>query len=263
MGDVRSKIFQWQIGLAAAVGIILALIWELPDREHGFQYDLFWGMFAGFFWVVVITLIVLIVVAIVWTIMRVSQKAEDEDILDSLSSDIDKFAGNGLVSTISDWIDQVKDAAPIAFAEWTLKALFFWGITGGVIFGLGLDHGGVRLVIVLAAGLVTGVGIGVVYSERVSTYMASLGEGGISWVDRFVEMDKPLWEALDLSDSEIWTMMTIVAWGIGGGFAVGGLSSGGILESIVLAAVAIIGSVLGGLAGIGLKRSTVVVPDEA
>lgn len=262
MGDVRGKVFVMHLGIAAVVGVILALLWELPDREFGFIYDLTWGMFAGFFGVMVVVAVVAIIAAIVWAIMRMSQKNEDEDVLDTLSSDIDKIAGSSMISMIGEWIDQVKDSVPIAFVEWAFKAFFFWGITGGLIFGMGLDHGGVRIVIVLASGLITGTAIAAVYSDRIPMFIAGMGEGGISFIDRIVEMGRPLWDALDLSDGEVWTVKTTLAWGIGGGLAAAGLSTGGLLTSIVLALVAVMGSVLGGLAGVGLKRG-MVVPGEA
>jgi|GEM_PF-2179465 hypothetical protein len=262
MGDVRGKVFVMHLGIAAIVGVILALLWELPEREYGFFYDLTWGMFAGFFGVVVVLMVVMLIMAIAWAIMRMSKKSEDEDVLDTLSSDIDKMASNSMVSMIGEWIDQMKDSVPIAFVEWTFKVFFFWGITGGLIYGLGLDNGGVRIVVVLAAGLITGTAIAAVYSERIPTFIGGMGEGGISFIDRMFEMGRPLWDALELSNDEVWTVKTTLAWGIGGGLAAAGLSTGGLLTSIVLALVAIIGSVLGGLAGVGLKRS-MVVPGEA
>ena len=63
MADSFSKVFAWQLVIAAVVGFVWFVLWELAsDVEEGFFFDLPWGLFQGFVGGAVVLVILSVIV---------------------------------------------------------------------------------------------------------------------------------------------------------------------------------------------------------
>ena len=248
MADSYNKIFVWQVAIAAVVGIVWALLWELDNDEAGFVFDLPWGMAAGFFGGLVGLVVIGILGGLVWALISMSQGAEG-GFGGAMSSNMDKLAGSSLVESVNGTLDTWNRSGVVMGIEWAFKVAFIWGLAGGVIWGLGLDFPVSIVVVLVVAG---GGALAIVGFSGVADALADSLGGGYGWMDGLTSGLRESWESAGLV--AFWGFAGAVAWGVGGALASGGLGAG-IVQAIVLALVALISAAVGGVAGSLLKRS--------
>ena len=278
MSDSLNKIFVWQLGIAALVGVIWALVWELPSDEIGFFFDLPWGFVVGFFWGGVAIALLGIAATIIWGLLRMLEgidagfaewRAGLEDSWNDLgprfTTDLDRLSGSTAVRETNATLD-TWNASPIAWGiAWGVGMLFLWGVIGGLAWGFELGFW-VRFLAVLLlsmAGAMTIVGL-----FRVTETLAGTVGPGYDWAANALGTIDRTWDSWGLPERlgiarqwEAWGLTGFINWGFAGGFAwgvagflaAGGLG-GGIAQAIVLALAALIGAVVGGIAKVQLKE---------
>ena len=245
MADSHNKIFIWQLGIAAVVGILWGLLWEIPSSETGFFVDLPFGIFIGF----VIGLAVVVGVAVVgggiWAVVTMTRGSGG--LGEAMSSNLDQLGASSLVESTGSTLDSWNGSGVVMGVKWAIEVALVWGLAGGLVWGLELGFAPTAVAV-----LVFGFGGALLISEvsGVSERLAESLSGGYGWLD-FLSSAQDKWESWGLSG--FWAFAGAVALGIGGVFAAGGLGAG-IVQAIVLGLVALIAALLGGVAGAYMKQ---------
>ena len=239
MADGGSKIFIWQLVLAAVVGLVWFLLWEVPSSETGFFVDLPWGLLIGFLVGLVVVLGLAVIVGLVWTLIRQVQSS-GAGFSGAMDANLDQMAGSSAMSGVNQTLTTWKSSGVVWGVGWVLGVAVLWGVAGGLVWGFELDFV-VTIVIALVSGAVGGLVItGLVHATDELT--VSIGQG-YGW------LDSPL-SSLRIGPG----LGGAIAWGLAGLLAAGGLGAG-IGEDIVLAAVAFIAAVAAGVIGAQLRAS--------
>ena len=133
MADSYSKIFLWQLVIAAAVGLIWFLLWEiLSTEEVGFFFDLPWGLFVGFAYTAVV---LAVLVGLVWTGVTMSRDSEG-GFGGAMSANMDRLAGWSPLVMVYETLESWNRSGPITAIEWAYKVAFVWGVAGGHRLGV-------------------------------------------------------------------------------------------------------------------------------
>lgn len=227
MPDSLTKIFLWQLVIAAVVGVVWLVLWEFTSvLEEGFFFDFPWGLAQGFIGGI-------IVLGILGAIVIAVAKGS--------------LASSSFIVSLNNTLDSWNTSGPIMGIEWALKVAIGWGIAGGIVWGLETDY-----VVSLAVAAVFGV-LGVlvlVWASGVTETLAGSIERGYGGLEGILSGVRG---ALGfMGDAGFIGFLGAVAWGVGGLLAAGGLGSGA-SEGIVLGVVALIAAVIGGIIGAQVK----------
>ncbi len=215
MADGYNKVLLWQVVIAAAVGFVWLLVWELLDI--GFFWDLSDGMYFGFVGAGIVLVAIGLIAGAIWAAVGSGAAGGFNQ---AWSANLDKLGASGLVTSINNTMDSWKRSGPILGGEWALKVFFFWGVFGGIVWGFGPDSFGIAIVAALLGGLVGGLAVAGLYD--VAKDIAEGGEGFpfLGFVDSLAER----WASW--GQSHFWGFAGALAWGVGGFFAAGGLGMG-------------------------------------
>ncbi len=251
MADSFNKIFAWQLVVAALVGLIWGLLWELDANESGFFFDVPAGMVQGFFWAVVALVVFGLIAVAIWVIVRLIQGPTD-GLGESMSADLDHVSGSSSVEGANNILD-LLNASGIAWGiGWGMCVAFALGLAGGVVWFFEVDSFALRLVVVLLFGI--GGALKTAYLFNVTDELAgALGEG-YGWLEGPMSTIRATWESWGLPG--FWGFAGAVAWGIGCLFVGVGLGTGGIGAAIGIAVIGLLGALIGGIAGVQLKATT-------
>jgi len=248
MSDSHNKIFAWQLVIAAVVGIVWAVLWELDGDEMGFFFDLPWGMVVGLFWGLVAVLIIGLLGGGIWALISMMQGAEG-GFAGAMSANLDRLGGSSMVDSVNRALESLNASGIGMGIEWAFKVAFAWGIAGGLIWGFELNFA-VSVIVVLLVSLVGALAI-VGFSGIIDTLADSIGEG-YGWLDGLTSSLGDRWESAGMV--AFWGFAGAFAFGVGGALASGGLGTG-IVQAVVLVVVALIAALAGGVVGSLLKRS--------
>ena len=229
MPDSLTKIFLWQLVIAAVVGVFWFVLWELTSvSEEGFFFDFPWGLVQGFVGGIVV---LLILGAITIAVAK------------------DSLVRSPFIVSLNDTLDSWNTSGPVMGIEWALKVAIGWGLAGGIVWGLETDY-----VVSLAVVAVFGVlgALVLVWASGVTETLAGSIEQGYSWLEGLLSGLRGAFGFM--GDAGFIGFLGAVAWGVGGLIAAGGLGSGS-SEAIVLGVVALIAAVIGGIIGAQFKTS--------
>ena len=244
MSESYSKIFFWQLVIAAVVGIMWAVFWEMTPSETGFFYDLPVGLFQGFVVGLVVIVVIGLLVEVIWALIGMGAAGGFGA---AMTQNMDKMATASLVESTNSRLDSMNSSGIGMAIEWAVKVLVVFGIAGGIVWSLDPNLG-IGLVVTLLVGL--GGGFAIVWWLGVTDTLASNLSGGFDWLPLSGLAEQ--WESWGLV--RFWGFAGAAAFGIGWAFAAGGLGAG-IVQAIVLALVALVASLAGGFIGVQMKKS--------
>ncbi|MDA1316257.1 MAG: hypothetical protein O2968_23315 [Acidobacteria bacterium] len=253
MASGYSKVFVWQVGLAAVVGLVLALIWELPAGESGFFFDLPWGFVVGFAVGLLVIAAIAVLGGLIWAGVGMARGATG-GMGGAMSGNMDKLAAASFTTGLADSSDSMKQSAPMMGATWAVVVLVGGLLAAGVIFGMGIDAFAVRLIVLIVLGLGGALLVTGLYTPMANGIATASG-GGYSWIESPLNSLQAVWDGIGLKGNEVWVFLGAVAWGVGALMIAGGLGTGGIVVAIVLAAATFVAALAGGYIGIQLRRS--------
>jgi hypothetical protein len=248
MADSANKIFAWQLLLAAIVGVVWAVLWELPSIETGFFFDLSWGLVTGFFWSLLALVAVGLVAGLIWALVR-KMRSSGGAFSEAMGANMDDLSATSMVSGLNRRLEAWNRSGVAWGIAWGVGVAFVWGVAGGLVWGFELNFA-VTLIVVLLFGVVGALVI-TGLSNATDDLAGALGEG-YGWLDGLTSSLRSTWESSGLK--VFWGFTGALAWAVAGGFAAGGLGAG-LVQGIVLAVVVFVAAVVAGIVGTMLKAS--------
>ena len=253
MADSANKIFAWQLLLAVIVGVVWAVLWELPSSETGFFYDLSWGLVIGFVPMVVALLVVAVIGGLIWALVR-QMRSTGGGLSESMDANMADLRATSMISGLNRRLEDWNTSGVAWGIGWGVGVAFLWGLAGGLVWGL-KDPGegtsfAVTLIIVLLFAIVGALAI-TGLSHATDELAGALGDG-YSWLDGVTSKLHGTWESSGLKG--FWGFAGAFAWAVAGGLAAGGLGAG-FGQTIVLAVVVFVAAVAAGIVGTLLRAS--------